>query len=299
MGASGTPPVSVDRSTPGPVPGGRPVVGDRVETRGDAWMDPEIAGSARRMDEVAGFPADGRGILPGSLEEAEIEVMTPEARAAMRAVIRTALGTSDLPDSAAAHPGQFDPGEIWPMAELEQRFSAELTALGGVVHQAADVPAVVAIIASLLERESSNEVLAWHDEWLPLAGIAEGLASAGIRVRRQTPGDAQDADARAAWAAAGVGLTGAAACLAETGSVVVVSGPGRGRLASLLPPIHVALVERGSLTRSLPTLLASRPDLATSGANMVCITGPSRTADIEHHLIRGVHGPREIHVIFI
>ena len=228
--------------------------------------------------------------------------MTPEARAAMRAVIRAALGTGDLPDSTATHPGEFASRGLSQAAEitdLQQRFAAELVALGGEVHQADSVDRVVAIIAGLLAAEGSTEVLAWDDEALPLPGVGAALERAGFIVHRQRPADARNPERRAAWAGAGVGLTGAAACLAQTGSLVVVSGPGRGRLASLLTPIHVALVSRASMAHSLPELLARQPALATSGTNMVCITGPSRTADIEHHLIRGVHGPRQVHVIFV
>jgi L-lactate dehydrogenase complex protein LldG len=96
-----------------------------------------------------------------------------------------------------------------------------------------------------------------------------------------------------------VGLTGADAGLAETGSIVVASGPGKSRLASLLPPVHVAILARDRLTASLAALIRERPYLATSGANFVCITGPSRTADIEHTLTRGVHGPKEVHVVIV
>ena len=94
-----------------------------------------------------------------------------------------------------------------------------------------------------------------------------------------------------------LGLTGADAGLAETGSVVLASGPGRSRLASLLVPVHVAVLHVDRLVNDVAVLLATRPDLVAAGSNLVAITGPSRTADIEHTLSRGVHGPGEVHVI--
>ena len=62
-------------------------------------------------------------------------------------------------------------------------------------------------------------------------------------------------------AAATVGITSALAALAETGSVVLASGPGRGRLASLLPLVHVAVVRRTDLIDSLAALVAREPGL--------------------------------------
>jgi L-lactate utilization protein LutC len=100
---------------------------------------------------------------------------------------------------------------------------------------------------------------------------------------------------RAFCAAADVGVSSADAALAETGTIVVRSGPGRSRLATLLPPVHVALVPRARLTTDLFTWTEDRP--ASFPANVTLISGPSKTADIEQTLTIGVHGPRRFVVI--
>lgn len=91
---------------------------------------------------------------------------------------------------------------------------------------------------------------------------------------------------------------GAVAGLADTGSIVVASGPGRSRLASLLPAIRVAVLP---LSRLYPTmqdwLAGGGVELARRTANLVVITGSSRTSDIEMQLTLGMHGPKEIHVV--
>ena len=68
---------------------------------------------------------------------------------------------------------------------------------------------------------------------------------------------------------------------------------------SLLPPVHVALVPVERLHATLGALFAAEPDLLRAAANVVFVTGPSRTADIEMTLTRGVHGPRIVHVVFV
>ena len=212
-------------------------------------------------------------------------------------VLRSAVGQARLPGAELRHPGQFVRPSV-DEKDLAARFTRELTALGGTVHEARGVSDVVAIVQRLV-ADREPKVLAWDERHLPLPGIGEALAAAGLTLLRQEPATAQSADHRRELAAASVGLTGADAALAQTGSLVLASGPGRGRLASLLPPVHVALIRREALIGSLPELIAARPELVTRGANFVVITGPSRTADIEHVLARGVHGPRDVHVVFV
>ncbi len=227
--------------------------------------------------------------------------MTAAERAAMREALRLALGRTLLPDAPLEHPGRMPlPPPDAPDALLD-RFRRELIALGGQVHEADDAEAVAELVEGFLAANAGHPrtVLAWDDGELPVPGVGASLEGRGVTVLHQQPGDLASAEQREHLASATVGVTGALAALAETGSVVLASGPGRGRLASLLPLVHVAIVRRTVLMDSLAGLVAREPALFTRGANVVCITGPSRTADIEHTLSRGVHGPRDIHVIFV
>ena len=99
---------------------------------------------------------------------------------------------------------------------------------------------------------------------------------------------------------AGLGVTGVNYAIAETGSVVLLAGKELSRLVSLLPPVHIAVVEKSKVLPSLDELFMLRRvgfDNDSLGSYMNIITGPSRSADIEQTLVTGVHGPREVHMI--
>jgi L-lactate dehydrogenase complex protein LldG len=100
-------------------------------------------------------------------------------------------------------------------------------------------------------------------------------------------------------AEADIGITSANYALAETGSLVLFSSASEPRLISLLPPIHVAVFPRSCILRNLDELLSVLPNPAGQTSSMVLITGPSRTADIEQILVRGVHGPGQIYAVIV
>ncbi len=103
-------------------------------------------------------------------------------------------------------------------------------------------------------------------------------------------------------ASADLGITGVDYAIAETGTCVIIPAAGASRLVSLLPPVHIALVERGQVLPSLDELFTfRRRDFVNGelGSYMNLITGPSRTADIEYKLVTGVHGPGEVHMVLI
>jgi len=108
-----------------------------------------------------------------------------------------------------------------------------------------------------------------------------------------------DAAYRQACAEAAVGITSADYALADTGTLVMICGAGESRLVSLLPPAHIAVAPVSRLFEDLDELLLRVPTPADATSSMVLITGPSRTADIEQILVRGVHGPGEITVILV
>jgi L-lactate utilization protein LutC len=104
---------------------------------------------------------------------------------------------------------------------------------------------------------------------------------------------------RDACAAADIGITSGDYALAETGTLVMLSSRKEARLVSLLPPVHVAVVPRSRILANLDELLSLLPKPAEQTSSMVLITGPSRTADIEQILVRGVHGPGEIYAVIV
>ena len=104
---------------------------------------------------------------------------------------------------------------------------------------------------------------------------------------------------------ADMGVTGANVAIAESGTIVIVTNEGNGRLVSTLPPVHVAILGIEKIMPTIDDATAVLKVLSKSGTGQKAtvyvsfITGPSRTADIELSLTIGVHGPKELHIILL
>lgn len=94
-----------------------------------------------------------------------------------------------------------------------------------------------------------------------------------------------------------VGITTAQAGIAETGTLVLDSASERHRLVSLVPPVHIAIIDSSSIFQTLGEALAFIHHDGDISPAVTFITGPSRTADIELTLAIGVHGPQELFII--
>jgi L-lactate dehydrogenase complex protein LldG len=220
------------------------------------------------------------------------------AREQILDAVRDALRRAVLPDAAAGpvampRAEHADPQTLW------QTFTRVLTALTGHVHRATSVAEAAEIVAAVAAEHGARSYLSWDADHLGCDGLIDALASR--QLARQAYYLSFDAARRAdelpALGEVVLGLTGSDAAIADAGAIVLASGPGRGRLASLLPPVHVAIASAARIWPSLPALLEDAPDLVGRGANTVVIAGPSRTADIEMTLTHGVHGPKHLHVI--
>lgn len=218
--------------------------------------------------------------------------------------IKTNLQHTLLPAAGPDHPGSFggysfDPAT--PTQKLVDNFKEELEALSGSVHVLANPAEVAPTVLGILQQHQADRLIAWDEADLELPGLLAELTAAGIRIEDSfTPPAGSERLARLAQLdGVKVGLTGAAGGLADTGALALISGPGRGRLASLLPPVHIALLAVKKLYPALPAFLQANPDAIAAGSNLVFIAGPSRSGDIEMTLSIGVHGPGEIHVILL
>jgi L-lactate dehydrogenase complex protein LldG len=194
------------------------------------------------------------------------------------------------PDAGVPRPGYRN----LDADDLVGTFAAAVAAVDGTCHPGDDGSGVPgAVPDDLLDRmavELDGRPAVTSDE--PSArAVGARLAARGVQVGDATPGAA---------AAAGLGITGAVAAVAATGSVVLDSRAAGGRLASLLPAVHLCVVQVNSLVATPADVLRR---LGSGGdalpSSLVLVTGPSRTGDIEQLLTLGAHGPTALHVVLV
>lgn len=178
--------------------------------------------------------------------------------------------------------------------DLAQRFTAEVERVKGVVHPAQSDADAMRILRDLLADKQVKRATMWDQKHIDLQGIEPALAELGITRIQGSNEDVATADA---------GITGADWAIAATGTLVLSSGEGKPRMASLLPPVHIAIVTTDKLIPRLEDYIAAqranRLGVFRRSSAVTLITGCSRTSDIEMHPVFGVHGPLELHIILI
>lgn len=95
------------------------------------------------------------------------------------------------------------------------------------------------------------------------------------------------------------GITTTRGAIAETGSLILWPSAEEPRLLSLVPPVHIALLDRSEIHDTFAQVLRDEKWAAGMPPNALLISGPSKTADIEQTLAYGVHGPKRLIVVLI
>lgn len=186
------------------------------------------------------------------------------------------------------------PFESPPIEDPPTRFLEELEALGGHgirVKEKAEAREHILVVAK--EREAKL-LVRWDVAELEELSADGPLAEAGTEVVAWRDLE----DFRDIAASADIGLSSAEWAIAETGSLVLAGGPGKGRTVTLLPPTYIAVVPVNRLLRTTTEAFGKYAD-GNLPANLCFHTGPSRSGDIEMSLAIGVHGPGDVHVILV
>lgn len=197
---------------------------------------------------------------------------------------------------ASSPPPPVPPAARDPLALLA-RFEGEAERVNCTTSRAASAEEARDQVLEVASRHRVRRAVCWEHPVLEALGVATALASRDIKVEA-APAAARSPEARENWlrtlAAADLGISGVDVAVAETGTLVLHAGPGRGRLVTCLPPVHLAVLTLDALVADLFHLPARWRALPSSAH---LISGPSRTADIELSLTRGVHGPAEVHIL--
>jgi L-lactate utilization protein LutC len=201
--------------------------------------------------------------------------------------VRTALGRSAGQAVADAPPVRLRV----PKVAMEDRIALMISRLEALAGRAVRVPAMDAARAFVAEAIGGKSAVASNAPYLAECGIAN---LPGVRSGIREVGELTEVCARV-----DIGITSADYALSDTGTLVMLASPAESRLVSLLPPAHIAVVPRERILTGLDELFTVLPDPAAQTSSMVLITGPSRTADIEQILVRGVHGPGQITVVIV
>jgi L-lactate dehydrogenase complex protein LldG len=217
-------------------------------------------------------------------------------RLAMLGAIRRALRRGELPaDQAAllrgrlaAHPRQLIPARSQvPHAEQIGLFITNVEREFGSVARVGSGDAVPEAVAAYLVGQNlpSEIVIAPHPELRAMPWAERPL----LRLRE---GRAEASDA--------VSVQHAFAAIAETGTLMLPSAPERPTTLNLLPDTAIVVLRAERLVGAYEEAWdLLRAELGSMPRNVMLVTGPSRSADIEQALELGAHGPRRLHVVLV
>lgn len=188
------------------------------------------------------------------------------------------------------------PLESPPIDDPPARFLEELDSLGGHGKRVETLEQAREYVLALASQRNAKSLVRWDVE--ELEGVDEPLGEAGVEVVVWRGGE-DSRDYKEVAAQADIGLSTAEWAIADTGSLVLTGGPGKGRTVTLLPPTYVAVLPADRVLRTVPEAIQKYADGGEVPANVCFHTGPSRSGDIEMEIFVGMHGPGDVHVVLV
>ncbi len=186
-------------------------------------------------------------------------------------------------------------------SDLVGSLIAEWQAVGGAGDRVQGDNAAREYIARFLALHGCSRVLRWKHPLLERLQLDPICKAAGAAV--DDCSELAEKPASERWPdifAADLGITSVDWAVAETGSLALCARPEQGRVVSLLPPRYLAIVEPSQIVPDLFDLFARLESIkANLPSNVVLVTGPSKTGDIELKLTTGVHGPGNVHLLVV
>jgi L-lactate dehydrogenase complex protein LldG len=180
-----------------------------------------------------------------------------------------------------SHPPSARPAMAW---EPVARFREQALRLASTIEDVTSLDGVPAAVARYLRQHGLPLVAVC---WPKFAGLPWQGAGLDVEAR-----PARDTDL--------VGVTGAFCAIAETGTLVTLSGAETPATASLLVETHIAIVQASRIVRGMEEAWhLARAELGELPRAVNFISGPSRTADIEQTVTLGAHGPYRVHVVIV
>jgi L-lactate dehydrogenase complex protein LldG len=168
--------------------------------------------------------------------------------------------------------------------ELAARFQAKAESLASSVDCVPEAAAAPAAVARYLAAGGLGQQAVISPDLAALDWAASGLAVA----------------ARSAVDADRVGISGCFCAIAETGTLMLLSGPQTPATVSLLPETHIALVPVSRIVATMEEAFALlRAERGKLPRAINFISGPSRTGEIEQTIVLGAHGPCRVHLILL
>ena len=149
-------------------------------------------------------------------------------------------------------------------------------------------------VVELVAERGLSRVAAGRD-----SAISEALAGSALAGRMHWIDGPIETGKETLFNDVDAGITTATGGVAQTGSLLLRPSIAEPRVLSLIPPVHIAVVDERTLHDTLQDAMREQGWADSMPSNMLMVTGPTKTADIQRMLVYGVHGPRALVIVLV